>query len=152
MVPGGGVEPPRPEGRRILSPLRLPVPPSRLLEGVSFFHCTAEVGNFEYGCEGLCRLRTLHGRRDRGQFHAEDRAAAGLALHHNGTSVLDRDPLGDGETKTGAALFSAARLVDAVETLEYFALLLRVDSRAGVLYGNCQALGSMFQSQMHRAG
>src|SRR5438132_15951 len=30
MVPGGGVEPPRPEGRRILSPLRLPVPPSRL--------------------------------------------------------------------------------------------------------------------------
>jgi hypothetical protein len=28
-VPGGGVEPPRPEGRRILSPLRLPVPPSR---------------------------------------------------------------------------------------------------------------------------
>src|SRR5260370_25362503 len=30
LVPGGGVEPPRPEGRRILSPLRLPVPPSRL--------------------------------------------------------------------------------------------------------------------------
>ena len=30
MVPGGGVEPPWPEGRRILSPLRLPVPPSRL--------------------------------------------------------------------------------------------------------------------------
>jgi hypothetical protein len=29
VVPGGGVEPPRPEGRRILSPLRLPVPPSR---------------------------------------------------------------------------------------------------------------------------
>ena len=28
LVPGGGVEPPRPEGRRILSPLRLPVPPS----------------------------------------------------------------------------------------------------------------------------
>src|SRR6266550_8998660 len=30
MVPGGGVEPPRPCDRRILSPLRLPVPPSRL--------------------------------------------------------------------------------------------------------------------------
>jgi hypothetical protein len=30
MVPGGGVEPPRAEARRILSPLRLPVPPSRL--------------------------------------------------------------------------------------------------------------------------
>src|SRR5260370_6446803 len=29
MVPGGGVEPPRTEVRRILSPLRLPVPPSR---------------------------------------------------------------------------------------------------------------------------
>jgi hypothetical protein len=33
LVPGGGVEPPRPEGRRILSPLRLPVPPSRLKGG-----------------------------------------------------------------------------------------------------------------------
>jgi hypothetical protein len=30
MVPGGGIEPPRAEARRILSPLRLPVPPSRL--------------------------------------------------------------------------------------------------------------------------
>ena len=35
VVPGGGVEPPRPEGRRILSPLRLPVPPSRRLGGLS---------------------------------------------------------------------------------------------------------------------
>jgi hypothetical protein len=30
LVPGGGVEPPRAKARRILSPLRLPVPPSRL--------------------------------------------------------------------------------------------------------------------------
>src|ERR1700685_743731 len=30
LVPGGGIEPPRAEARRILSPLRLPVPPSRL--------------------------------------------------------------------------------------------------------------------------
>src|ERR1700722_6844444 len=30
LVPGGGVEPPRGCPRRILSPLRLPVPPSRL--------------------------------------------------------------------------------------------------------------------------
>ena len=34
MVPGGGVEPPRGCPRRILSPLRLPVPPSRLGEDV----------------------------------------------------------------------------------------------------------------------
>ena len=33
MVPGGGIEPPRAEARRILSPLRLPVPPSRLRIG-----------------------------------------------------------------------------------------------------------------------
>jgi hypothetical protein len=37
LVPGGGVEPPRPEGRRILSPLRLPVPPSRLYLQVPYF-------------------------------------------------------------------------------------------------------------------
>jgi hypothetical protein len=35
LVPGGGVEPPRGCPRRILSPLRLPVPPSRL--GLDFF-------------------------------------------------------------------------------------------------------------------
>ena len=29
MVPGGGLEPPRPCGQRILSPSRLPIPPSR---------------------------------------------------------------------------------------------------------------------------
>jgi hypothetical protein len=34
-VPGGGVEPPRAEARRILSPLRLPVPPSRLNQAKS---------------------------------------------------------------------------------------------------------------------
>ncbi|SPE44197.1 hypothetical protein SBA7_300040 [Candidatus Sulfotelmatobacter sp. SbA7] len=33
VVPGGGLEPPRTEVRRILSPLRLPVPPSRLRSG-----------------------------------------------------------------------------------------------------------------------
>ena len=36
MVPGGGVEPPRGCPRRILSPLRLPVPPSRLGVGIRF--------------------------------------------------------------------------------------------------------------------
>jgi hypothetical protein len=29
LVPGGGIEPPRAEARRLLRPLRLPVPPSR---------------------------------------------------------------------------------------------------------------------------
>src|SRR5208282_4760328 len=58
LVPGGGVEPPRPEGRRILSPLRLPVPPSRLrwqpfensslVHGMGFVICTF-VGA-HYGC------------------------------------------------------------------------------------------------------
>ena len=41
VVPGGGVEPPRPEGRRILSPLRLPVPPSRrFVEVIDFTACS----------------------------------------------------------------------------------------------------------------
>lgn len=48
LVPGGGLEPPRTEVRRILSPLRLPVPPSRLrmevpeilrlIHGIRFCH------------------------------------------------------------------------------------------------------------------
>src|ERR1700761_569792 len=40
MVPGGGVDPPRGCPRRILSPLRLPVPPSRL-----GFHAFADVAS-----------------------------------------------------------------------------------------------------------
>ena len=37
MVPGTGIEPARAEARRILSPLRLPVPPSRHFVGVIDF-------------------------------------------------------------------------------------------------------------------
>jgi hypothetical protein len=41
MVPGTGIEPARAEARRILSPLRLPVPPSRhfveVLESRAFY-------------------------------------------------------------------------------------------------------------------
>src|SRR5208282_6040611 len=37
VVPGGGVEPPRAEARRILSPLRLPVPPSRHFVEVTYY-------------------------------------------------------------------------------------------------------------------
>jgi hypothetical protein len=33
LVPGGGLEPPRPCGLRILSPLRLPISPSGLRTG-----------------------------------------------------------------------------------------------------------------------
>jgi hypothetical protein len=55
MVPGGGVEPPRPEGRRILSPLRLPVPPSRLWTGPSI------VRQSIYGSAPGCEKCTLRG-------------------------------------------------------------------------------------------
>ena len=41
LVPGGGIEPPRAEARRILSPLRLPVPPSRL-----YFEVLDSTANF----------------------------------------------------------------------------------------------------------
>jgi hypothetical protein len=50
LVPGGGVEPPRAEARRILSPLRLPVPPSRLYLQVPDFT----------SCLSLCSLFTPH--------------------------------------------------------------------------------------------
>jgi hypothetical protein len=35
LVPGGGLEPPRPCGLRILSPLRLPISPSGPEDGIS---------------------------------------------------------------------------------------------------------------------
>jgi hypothetical protein len=51
LVPGGGVEPPRPEGRRILSPLRLPVPPSRLSEGCFIVRQAFGLCQFLSACE-----------------------------------------------------------------------------------------------------
>ena len=36
LVPGGGIEPPRCHQRGILSPVRLPIPPSRLIR---IIHC-----------------------------------------------------------------------------------------------------------------
>src|ERR671939_329516 len=58
VVPGGGIEPPRAEARRILSPLRLPVPPSRLKEGM--LRLAQEVPSFlalRLFCGCLCELR-----------------------------------------------------------------------------------------------
>ena len=45
LVPGGGIEPPRAEARRILSPLRLPVPPSRLRNSFLIVHSPQTLGN-----------------------------------------------------------------------------------------------------------
>jgi hypothetical protein len=69
LVPGGGVEPPRPEGRRILSPLRLPVPPSRLFVEVldstanfAFYFVTIPNDKCETGvrkCVGFRRFPQL---------------------------------------------------------------------------------------------
>ena len=53
LVPGGGVEPPRPEGRRILSPLRLPVPPSRRSEGFSIVRQLFSIMKLGYAGSGL---------------------------------------------------------------------------------------------------
>jgi hypothetical protein len=48
LVPGGGVEPPRGCPRRILSPLRLPVPPSRLRDSLTRTQYTcAFAANFQ---------------------------------------------------------------------------------------------------------
>ena len=49
-MPGGGVEPPRPEGRRILSPLRLPVPPSRLGKVFLLYGTLPIVKTCQAGC------------------------------------------------------------------------------------------------------
>ena len=45
MVPGTGIEPARAEARRILSPLRLPVPPSRHSEAFLLY---GSVDQFEH--------------------------------------------------------------------------------------------------------
>ena len=42
LVPGGGLEPPHCFQRRILNPLRLPIPPSRLVEGRHYSELSLE--------------------------------------------------------------------------------------------------------------
>ncbi len=39
LVPGGGIEPPRCRQRGILSPVRLPIPPSRPIENTLLYNC-----------------------------------------------------------------------------------------------------------------
>src|SRR5579884_2234586 len=71
MVPGGGIEPPRAEARRILSPLRLPVPPSRLEWRIQYR--TTELRKPPAGC---ARRRT-HIRA----FRLRTMSAAHVALY-----------------------------------------------------------------------
>ncbi len=54
MVPGGGIEPPRPRGLGILSPVRLPVPPPGLAG--KRYQKTGSFGTEEDG--GGTRIRT----------------------------------------------------------------------------------------------
>ena len=60
-MPGGGIEPPRAEARRILSPLRLPVPPSRRRkEYVKITHrlvYASPIGNLMLESHVVIRLR-----------------------------------------------------------------------------------------------
>ena len=65
MVPGGGVEPPRAEARRILSPLRLPVPPSR--RGISGAEKLSLIDRL-----GLCNRFSAAPRL---RFHSEPEAS-----------------------------------------------------------------------------
>ena len=52
------------------------------------------------------------------------------AFDRDRSAVLGDDPLRNGETKSGAALGAASRLVDAVEAFENLALLFFGDSHS----------------------
>ena len=52
MVPRAGIEPARPLSRRILSPLRLPIPPPRLSE-LMVFTVTTRVSRSLSECEHI---------------------------------------------------------------------------------------------------
>ena len=56
MVPGGGLEPPRPCGLRILSPLRLPISPSgRACRGHRLSPDTGKASRISGLCRNACR-------------------------------------------------------------------------------------------------
>src|SRR6202000_3166463 len=64
MVPGGGIEPPWNCFRRILSPLRLPVPPSRRYEWTRSAYVTAPCEILELGPrKHFVRLLVSHSPR-----------------------------------------------------------------------------------------
>jgi hypothetical protein len=59
LVPGGGVEPPRPEGRRILSPnpFVFNIPIRFQLQALAIFRCAILRGFVQSCSEGLGRVR-----------------------------------------------------------------------------------------------
>src|SRR5215469_3648046 len=63
---------------------------------------------------------------------------------------LDR-PFGDGQSQTGAAVFTRARSIDAIETIENPRLQLLGDSRTGVADIDCRRIVCMCDSDFDRS-
>src|SRR5579863_2607794 len=82
----------------------------------------------------------------------EGGAFAQAALDRQGSMVLQYNPAGDGESEAGSSLGTTPGLVDAVEALEDFRLLIIGNSDAAVLHGDDRVLALLFERQPYRAG
>src|SRR6266568_1037594 len=89
MVPGEGIEPTWCCHRRILSPLRLPVPPSRLVAARLRVHYNGaamnlSIDDFEYDLPSRLIARLLSEREALAQIHAGRPAKPGSILRLSG--------------------------------------------------------------------
>ena len=119
LVPGGGVEPPRPEGRRILSPLRLPVPPSRLWKAFFIVRQAFSILELPRRAADSATGAAIFGRSTRNAA-----PSPGLLSTVDRAAVLSGNPLRDGEPQTCTSLRAAVSLVNAIEAFENFTLLV----------------------------
>ena len=95
------------------------------------------------------RQRILQRDCGEGQLQAKDRPLAQTALHLNFAPVLLNNPLGDGEPQTCSSQVPAACLIDAIETLEDFALFFGCDSDSSVSNRDHDFVYFLFEREVH---
>src|SRR5215471_9837843 len=105
----------------------------------------AESGILQSG-DGDRRASSLWKRDSKPAAGAICRFQCQLAAVH-----LDR-PFGDGQSQTGAAVFTRARSIDAIETIENSRLQLLGDSRTGVADIDRRPAVCMCDSDFDRSG
>src|SRR5215813_6599243 len=90
-------------------------------------------------------------RGARGNLHLEGRTLAQRRLDPNATAVHLHNLLGNGKTKTGAALGPRVGVVDLLELLEDPRLMFRGDTWAGVRHADVELAVDRFGRDAHLA-
>ena len=145
VVPGGGVEPPRPEGRRILSPLRLPVPPSRHF--VEVLNCKA-VFLLNHIVAQCAERETVHGLDDSHSFSFLARGITYTAHRLSSQCHVETEYVRDSTIHPSSDLL-ISREADDSRARRFFSLMDTLKISDCARAGHVGRVGLQFLSTLH---